>query len=96
MLILNAGATVSHYLLNYTSAFYNTTTYKTIYGFPENQINNVTHVYPAFNMSNFELAYYASEYNPASNANSSTPGWTLIPIQPAYTHSSPITPPRQT
>ena len=83
---LPAGATVSDYLLNYTSAFYNTTIYKTIYGFPENQINNVTHVYPAFNMSNFELAYYASEYNPTSNANSSTPGWTLIPIQTAYTY----------
>jgi asparagine N-glycosylation enzyme membrane subunit Stt3 len=83
---LPAGATVSDYLLNYTSAFYNTTIYKAIYGFPENQINNVTHVYPAFNMSNFELAYYASEYNPTDNANSSTPGWTLIPIQTAYTY----------
>ena len=83
---LPAGTTVSDYLLNYTSAFYNTTIYKTIYGFPENQINNVTHVYPAFDMSNFELVYYASEYNPAKNATSSTPGWTLIPIQTAYTY----------
>ncbi len=81
---LPTGVTVSNYLLNYTSAFYNTTIYKTIYGFPESNINNVTHVYPAFNMSNFELVYYESEYNPAKDANNSTPGWTLIPLQTAY------------
>ncbi len=81
---LPQGATVTNYLLNYTSAFYNTTIYKTIYGFPESDISNVTHVYPAFNMSNFELTYYASEYNPHKNANSTTPGWKLIPIQTAY------------
>jgi dolichyl-diphosphooligosaccharide--protein glycosyltransferase len=78
------GATVSNYLLNYTSAFYNTTIYKTIYGFPQSDISNVTHVSPAFNMSNFELSYYSSEYNPNKNANGSTPGWTLIPLQTAY------------
>ncbi len=83
---LPTGVTVSDYLLNYTAAFYNTTIYKAIYGFPESNINNVTHVYPAFNMSNFELVYYASEYNPTKNANNSTPGWTLIPIQTAYTY----------
>ena len=81
---LPTGATVTNYLLNYTSAFYNTTIYKTIYGFPESDVSNVTHVYPAFNMSNFELVYYASEYNPNKNANSTTPGWKLIPIQTAY------------
>ena len=35
-------------------------------------------------MSNFELVYYASEYNPNKNANSTTPGWKLIPIQAEY------------
>jgi asparagine N-glycosylation enzyme membrane subunit Stt3 len=83
---LPKGVAVTNYLLNYTSTFYNTTIYKIIYGFPESYVDHVTHVYPAFNMSNFELVYYASEYNPHKNANSTTPGWTLIPIQEAYTY----------
>ncbi len=87
---LPAGATVTSYSLSYTPTFYNTTIYNTVVGIPPQYLSELEggriSVSPAFNMSNFELVYYASEYNPTKNATSTTPGWTLIPIQTAYTY----------
>ena len=87
---LPAGSTVTGYSLTYTPRFYNTTIYRTVIGVPQQYLSafeqgEIT-ISPAFNMSNFELVYYASEYNPSKNATSSTPGWTLIPLQTAYAY----------
>ncbi len=85
-------ATITAYEILYTDAFYNTTIYKATYGYtPEDlglsDLSELTDYYapePAFNMSNFELVYYSSAYNPAKNASTSASGWSLIPLQTAY------------
>ncbi len=71
-----ASATITGYRILYSSAFYNTTIYRSVVGYTPQSVGQTTGIpgisygtttmtpMPAFNMSHFELSYYSSLYNP--------------------------------
>lgn len=92
-----ATATITGYQIVYTSQFYNTTIYRTVVGYPPEAVNETNGVpgisygtdytpMPAFNMSNFELVYYGSLWNPYKDYSAHPSAWRIIPIQQAYTY----------
>ena len=92
-----ATATITGYQIVYTSQFYNTTIYRTIVGYSPSAVNETNGIpgisygtdytpMPAFNMSNFELVYYGSLWNPYKDYQAHPNAWRIIPIQQAYTY----------
>ncbi len=96
-----AGAVITGYEILYSPQFYNTTIYRTIVGYTPQAVGETVGIpgitygtsdmtpMPAFNMSHFELVYYASLYNPYNitqiEKNPSLEKYfKFIPIQTAY------------
>ncbi|MEM0132179.1 STT3 domain-containing protein [Acidiplasma sp.] len=89
---LPQGASVITYDISYAPAFYNSTIYRAFIGYSPSDVGEVNGIpginygtgasaKPAFNMSHFELVYYASLWSPYKN---STKDLQFIPIQEAY------------
>jgi dolichyl-diphosphooligosaccharide--protein glycosyltransferase len=93
---LPSSASPITYDLLYNSSFYNTSIYRFTIGYPASAIGqsgiipgltaatqNLTPM-PAWNMSNFELVYSVSLYNPHKNYQNYPQDFQEIPIQEAY------------
>ncbi|PYB67877.1 hypothetical protein DMB44_06790 [Thermoplasma sp. Kam2015] len=86
--------------ITYTPAFYNTSIYRFLVGYPpsavgqSNGIPGISYgvgqyeIMPAWNMSNFELVYLGVPYNPYNNTTAHPNAWKIVPIQEAYTLTS--------
>lgn len=84
--------------ISYTSAFYNTSIYRFVLGYPPSAVGQTygipgidygTNQYtamPAWNMSNFELVYENIPFNPYTDYAAHPSAWTTIPLQQAYTY----------
>ncbi|WP_393971834.1 glycosyltransferase family 39 protein [Oxyplasma meridianum] len=91
-----AGETPVNYTIEYAPAFYNTTIYKFMVGYPPSAVRMTSGipgltsststypVLPGWNMSNFEIVYSASLYNPHKNYQAYPNDFSTIPLQQAY------------
>ncbi|KAA8922286.1 glycosyltransferase family 39 protein [Thermoplasma sp.] len=86
--------------ITYTPAFYNTSIYRFLVGYPPSAVGQTNgipgisygvgqyEIMPAWNMSNFELVYLGVPYNPYNNTTAHPNAWKIVPIQEAYTLTS--------
>ncbi len=86
--------------ITYTPAFYNTSIYRFLVGYPPSAVGQTNgipgisygvgqyEIMPAWNMSNFELVYLGVPYNPYNNTTAHPNAWNIVPIQEAYTLTS--------
>lgn len=93
-----AGQTPVNYTIEYTPAFYNTTIYRLMVGYPPSAVGMTSGVpgltsststypvMPGWNMSNYEIVYSASLYNPHKNYQKYPNDFTTIPLQQAYSY----------
>ncbi len=84
------------YNIQYTPAFYNTTIYRMMVGYPPQATGNTSGVpgltfgtskytiMPAWGLSNFELSYIGIPWNPHHNYTKYPNAWKVIPLQQAY------------
>ncbi|MHB8359708.1 MAG: STT3 domain-containing protein [Thermoplasmataceae archaeon] len=91
-----AGQTPVNYTIEYTPAFYNTTIYRLMVGYPPSVVGMTSGipgltsststypVLPGWNMSNYEIVYSASLYNPYKNYRAHQNDFKTIPLQQAY------------
>jgi len=91
-----AGETPINYTIEYTPAFYNTTIYRLMVGYPPSAVGMTSGipgltsststypVMPGWNMSNYEIVYSASLYNPHKNYQAYPNDFITIPLQQAY------------
>ncbi len=89
----------TNYKITYTPAFYNTTIYRALVGLPPTAVGqtsgvpgltfgtNQYQIEPAWNMSNFEVCYEGTPYNPYQNASAHENAFKIIPLQQAYSLS---------
>jgi asparagine N-glycosylation enzyme membrane subunit Stt3 len=90
------GETPVNYTIEYTPAFYNTTIYRLMVGYPPSAVGmtggvpgltsstSTYPVMPGWNMSNYEIVYSASLYNPHKNYQAYPNDFVTIPLQQAY------------
>lgn len=91
-----AGVSPVNYTIEYTPAFYNTTIYRLMVGYPPSSVGmtggvpgltsstSTYPVMPGWNMSNYEVVYTASLYNPHKNYRAHPNDFVTIPLQQAY------------
>jgi len=94
-----AGATPTNYIIQYNSAFYNTSIYRFMVGYPPQATGNTTGIpgltfgnrtyaiMPAWNMSHFELSYIGIPWNPYKNYSAHPNAWKIVSLQQAYYYS---------
>ncbi len=93
---LPVGEIPTGYHIQYKPAFYNTSIYRFLIGYPPSVVhqsgglpgvsygqNNMT-LEPAWNMSHFIVEYYPVLYNPYKNFQQHPRAWTLISLQKGY------------
>ena len=93
------GATPTNYIIQYNSAFYNTSIYRFMVGYPPQATGNTTGIpgltfgnttyaiMPAWNLSHFELSYIGIPWNPYTNYSAHPNAWKIISLQQAYYYS---------
>ena len=90
------GQAPVNYTIEYAPAFYNTTIYRLMVGYPPSAVGmtggvpgltsstSTYPVMPGWNMSNYEIVYSASLYNPHKNYQAYPNDFVTIPLQQAY------------
>lgn len=93
---LPTGVAPTGLSIQYTSAFYNTSIYRIVLGFPPSAVGQVNGIpgidfgstqytaMPAWNMSNFLVVYENIPFNPYTDYAAHANAWTTIPLQQAY------------
>lgn len=94
---LPSGVQPLNYSIQYTSAFYNTSIYRFMVGYPAYITGNSNGIpgydygstqyqlMPAWNMSHFEISYEGIPYNPYQDYSAHPNAWQLyVPLQQAY------------
>ncbi len=93
---LSSTAVPISYNIQYTPQFYNTSIYRFTIGYPPSAVSQTNGipgvdygqstdtVMPAWNMSNFEIVYENSLYNPYKNYQAHPNDFKEIPLQEAY------------
>lgn len=95
---LPTGVIPTGYNIKYNPAFYNTSIYRFLIGYPPSVVgqsgglpgitygvNNMT-LEPAWNMSHFIVEYYPILYNPYKDFQAHPSAWTLISLQQGYAY----------
>lgn len=88
---------VVNYTIGFTQAFYNTSIYRFLVGYPPwllgstngipgLTVNTTANVMPDWNLSNFELTYAGVPWNPYTDYQNHSQAWKIIPISTAYVY----------
>jgi len=90
------GDTAVSYTINYTPAFYNTTIYRGLIGYPPSAVGATSGIpgissnlssYPTmqgWGMPNFELVYKSVLWNPYTDYQNHTNAWKIVPLEQGY------------